>query len=80
MKDTATIVPNEFTVIHTVSTEVGREFIKFDISGWDEVKKLTKKILIYGGQKYAYSCWNSDHNYCVFSKPLGREIQTAKFQ
>jgi len=77
----ATICPNEFSVEHSIRPDVGREFITFDVpNGWDDVKKITKKILIYDGKKFRFSCWNSDHNYCVFVKPLNGEIQTARFE
>lgn len=60
----ATILPNEISVEHT--SREGREYLKFSISGWDEVSKLTKKVLLFGGKKFKFSCWNSDDLYCVF--------------
>jgi hypothetical protein len=60
----ATILPNEISVEHT--SREGREYLKFSISGWDEVSKLTKKVLFYNGNKFKFSCWNSDDLYCVF--------------
>ena len=77
---TASILKNEIEVRHSIRPEVGREFITFDIpNGWDDVKKICKKILIYDNKKFAFSCWNSDHNYCVFFKPISEEIKTASF-
>ena len=60
----ATILPNEISVEHT--SREGREYLKFSITGWDEVSKLTKKVLLFGGKKFKFSCWNSDDLYCVF--------------
>ncbi len=60
----ATILPNEISVEHTSCN--GREYLKFSISGWDEVSKLTKKVLLFDGKKFKFSCWNSDDLYCVF--------------
>jgi hypothetical protein len=60
----ATLLKNEINVTHSVSGN--REYLKFDVSGWDEVAKLTKKILAYDGKKFKFSCWNSDDFYCVF--------------
>ena len=60
----ATLLRNEMSVTHSVS--FNQEYLKFNISGWDEVEKLTKKILSYDGKKFKFSCWNSDNLYCVF--------------
>jgi len=60
----ATILPNEISVEHT--SREGREYLKFSITGWDEVSKLTKKVLLFNGNKFKFSCWNSDDLYCVF--------------
>jgi hypothetical protein len=60
----ATLLQNEINVTHSVRDN--REYLKFSITGWDEVAKLTKKILSYDGKKFKFSCWNSDDLYCVF--------------
>ena len=60
----ATLLQNEISVTHSVRGD--REYLKFSITGWDEVEKLTKKILSYDGKKFKFSCWNSDDLYCVF--------------
>lgn len=60
----ATILPNEISVKYTARE--GREYLRFSISGWDEVSKLTKKVLLFDGKKFEFSCWNSDDLYCVF--------------
>lgn len=76
----AIICPSEIEVRHSILPDVGREFITFDIpNGWDDVKKIHKKILIYDNKKFSFSCWNSDSNYCVFFKPINEEIKTASF-
>ena len=72
----ATIVPNEIAVTHSVCGD--REYLKFDISGWDDVKKLTKKVLLFDGRGFVFSCWNSDHNYCVFVRLLNGSTKIAK--
>jgi hypothetical protein len=74
----ATIAPNEIAVTHTVRPEVGREFLSFPITGWDEVKKLTKKVLVYDGRKFVFSCWNSDEMYCCFYRMLDGSTRTAQ--
>lgn len=72
-------LPLEIPVMHSVRPDVGREFLKFAISGWDEVKKLTKKVLVFEGRKFVFSCWNSDENYCCFYRMLDGSTTTAKF-
>lgn len=74
----ATISPNEIPVTHSVRPDVGREFISFPISGWDDVKKVARKVLIYDGRKFVFSCWNSDRMDCVFYRPLNGEVKVAK--
>jgi len=76
---TATVSPTEFQVEHSIREDVNREFLKFSISGWDEVKKLTKKVLIYEERKFVFSCWNSDENYCVFYRLLDRPVKVARW-
>lgn len=77
---TATIAKNEIEVRHSIRPDIGKEFITFDIpNGWDDVQKICKKILIFENKKFSFSCWNSDSNYCVFSKLIGDEIKTASF-
>jgi hypothetical protein len=73
----ATVIPNEFEVEHAVQSD--REFISFDIpNGWDDVKKISKKILLYDNRKFKFSCWNSDTMKCHFMRLLDRNIKTAK--
>lgn len=31
-------------------------------AGWDDVKKISRKILVFRGQNYAFTGWNSDRN------------------
>ncbi len=66
---TARFSPNEIKVEHTVHAD--REFLRFDVpDGWDDVKKVCEKVLRYDGRAFTFSCWNSDSNYCVFSRAL----------
>jgi len=74
----ATIVPDEIFVNHTIRPDFGREFLSFPINGWDEVKKLTKKVLLFEGRKFIFSCWNSDRMEIVFYRMLDGSTQTAK--
>jgi hypothetical protein len=74
----ATIAPLEIAVQHSVRPDVAREFLSFGISGWDEVKKLTKKVLTYDGRKFVFSCWNSDRMEIVFYRMLDGSTKTVK--
>lgn len=67
----ATISPNEIEVQYSYRPDVGREFLSIECpNGWDDVKKLTRKVLTYDGRKFTYSCWNSDVNRCYFYRLL----------
>lgn len=35
-------------------------------NGWDDVKKLTTKVLLYDGKQFVWSGWNSDRNVSFF--------------
>ena len=77
----ATVVPNEIPVRHAVRLDVGREFITFDVpNGWEDVKKVSKKVLLFDGRKFVFSCWNSDSNYCCFYRMLSGDPSTATIQ
>lgn len=61
----ATISPNEVSVVY--SAREGREYLTIDIpNGWDDVKKLTKKVLRYDGKAFVFTGWNSDTLKCYF--------------
>ena len=77
----ATISTTDIPVRHSIRPDVGREFLTLDVpDGWDDVKKICKKVLVYEGRKFTYSGWNSDRNECFFAKPLNSEGSYAKFQ
>lgn len=76
----AIVAPLEIAVSHSTRPDVGREFLSFGISGWDEVKKLTKKVLIFDGRKFIFSCWNSDRMEIVFYRMLDGSTLTAKIK
>ena len=75
---TATIAPDEIKVEYFIRPDIGREFLSFDIEGWDDVKKIHKKVLVYEGKKFTFTGWNSDDNKCYFAKPINGEAVTAK--
>ena len=45
----------------------GRSWLEISIpNGWDDCKKLTKKVLIFNGETFVWRSWNSDRNVCYF--------------
>ncbi len=74
----ASVIPDEFAVRHSVRPDVGKEFLTWDVpNGWDDVKKLCKKVIKYDGRKFTFSCWNSDGLYIVFARGIDAEVLTA---
>ena len=64
---TATISKNEIAVVYSDRPEINREFLTIDVpNGWDDVSKLTKKVLNYKGKKFVFTGWNSDSLKCYF--------------
>ena len=62
----ATIETNLIAVEPTTD-ESGHKWLKIQVpNGWDDCKKLTKKVLKYNGETYVWRSWNSDYNYCYF--------------
>jgi hypothetical protein len=77
----ATVSPDEIAVEHRVRPDVSQEFLTIDVPNlWDDVKKLTKKVLIYDGRRFTFRGWNSDTAKCWFSRPLDPNyfVGTAK--
>jgi hypothetical protein len=72
----ATIAKNEIPVRHSDRAELG-EFLTVDCpNGWEDVKKICKKVLTFNGKKFLFTGWNSDRNDCYF-RHTGQE-QIAK--
>ena len=67
MNATATISKDEIAVVYTNRQDVGREYLTIDVpNGWDDVKKLTNKVLRYDGKAFVFTGWNSDTLQCFF--------------
>lgn len=42
-------------------------YLTIDIpNGWDDCKKICKKVIEYQGVNYKFTGWNSDRNECFF--------------
>lgn len=45
----------------------GSHFLTVEVpNGWDDVKKISKKILEFEGRFYTFTGWNSDSMKCYF--------------
>lgn len=74
----ATIEPNEIAVEYAERPDVGRDFLAVDVpNGWDDVKKLTKKVLTFRGRKFTFCAWNSDTLKANFVAPHGGSANIA---
>ena len=69
----------EIVVRHSVRPDVNREYLEVDCpNGWDDVKKLTAKVLLFDGRRFAWTGWNSDRNVSYFVRLLnGDNLKTA---
>jgi len=64
----ATISPNEIPVTYNERPDVDRDFLTIEVpNGWDDVKKISSKVLVYLDRRFTFSGWNSDTNRCYFS-------------
>jgi hypothetical protein len=71
----ASILPNDISVVYSYRPDVQREFITVDVpNGWDDVKKISKKVLSYDGRKFTFTGWNSDTLKCHFVRSLHETI------
>jgi hypothetical protein len=74
----ASVASNKIAVSHTVRPDVDREFLTLNVpDGWDDVKKLTNKVLTYEGRDFIFSGWNSDVNQCYFVRLINGPDQVA---
>jgi hypothetical protein len=71
----ASILTNDIPVVYSHRPDVAREFLTIDVpAGWDDVKKICKKVLSYDGRKFTFTGWNSDTNQCYFARSLHERI------
>jgi hypothetical protein len=62
----ATIETNLIPIM-SATTDGGWKWLKISVpNGWEDCKKLTRKVLKYNGETYVWRSWNSDYNYCSF--------------
>jgi hypothetical protein len=64
---TATIAKNEIAVEYRERPDDGTKWLVIEVpDGWDDVKKISRKVLIYNGLRFTFSAWNSDVMKCYF--------------
>jgi len=66
MQITASIVANAIAATLSDSPEFGRRLTISVPEGWDDVKKLCRKVLRHDGRDFTFIGWNSDRNECFF--------------
>jgi hypothetical protein len=63
----ATITNNQIAV-RPSENESGK-WLTIDVpNGWDDVKRISKKVLEFNGENYTFMCWNSDTMLCHFKQ------------
>lgn len=81
MSEQANVVKDRVEVQYAERPEVGRDFLTVSCpEGWDDVKKLTKKVLEFRGRHFTFCSWNSDRNVANFSAPHGGSQETARIR
>ena len=65
------IVSSSIEVRHSIRPDVQREFLAISVpDGWDDVKKISRKVLVFDGREFTFTGWNSDRNECFFARAL----------
>jgi len=63
---TATILKNAIAATESLSPD-GYYWLTISVPhGWDDVKKLTNKVLEFNGKTYLFRSWHSDKNEAYF--------------
>jgi len=75
----ARIAKDEIAVRYSARADVGREFLEIDVpNGWDDVKSIHTRVLIYENKRFIFTGWNSDSLKAYFARPFGAEPEIAK--
>jgi hypothetical protein len=61
----ATVASNLIPVRHVAASDGDRLIVDVP-NGWDDTKKICKKVLQYEGKNYTFRGWNSDRNEAFF--------------
>ena len=57
----------------------GLEFLTVDCpNDWDDVKKPTKKVLLFEGRRFTFCSWNSDRNVANFNRRLDSDPAVSR--
>ena len=64
---TAKLEPTLIPITPITRADDGSHWLQISIpNGWDDVKKICKKVLSYEGRTYTFMSWNSDTLLCHF--------------
>lgn len=67
--ETAQVAKDLIAITFTQRADDNSEWLTIECpNGWDDVKKLTKKVLMYKGNTFTFMSWNSDRNDCHFKR------------
>ncbi len=73
MQITAQISKDEVAAVYSYREGFGHYLTVSVPDGWQDVKKICKKILRHNGRAYTFTGWNSDTNKCYF-RSTGMEV------
>jgi len=62
---TATVSTSHLPAVHSVRD--GKHWLTVPVlNGWEDVRPLTGKVLLFGDRTYAFRGWDSDRNEAYF--------------
>ena len=71
--NTASIASNKIKVEYSAVPGDNREFLTFSVpNGWDDVKSIVNKVLVFNRKDFVFSGWNSDKNEVYFFRTLNK--------
>jgi hypothetical protein len=78
MKSTI-LLSKELVVRHSLRPDINREYLEVACpNGWDDVKKLTAKVVLFDGRRFVWTGWNSDRNVSYLVRPInGNNLKIA---
>ena len=69
----ASFATNKIAVRHNMRADVNREFLTFYVpNGWDDVKNIVNRVLVFNRKDFVFSGWNSDKNEVYFFRTLNK--------
>jgi hypothetical protein len=67
--ETAEIKSNLIPIMYSEREDDNTKWLTVSVpNGWDDCKKITKKVLSYRNETYVWRGWNSDSNKAFFAQ------------